>query len=71
MGELEELFIEGYFERNKVSSYIVLGHKMGHVMSYYKNQQDTQKWEDEGIVIDEIYASHIENKIRKATGVFL
>ncbi|WP_260209634.1 hypothetical protein [Apibacter adventoris] len=40
-------------------------------MSYYKNQQDTQKWEDEGIVIDEIYASHIENKIRKATGVFL
>lgn len=64
-----DLPVENSYSAKPIPSYIILGHEMGHVMSYYKNQQDTRKWEDEGIVIDEIYASHIENKIRKAAGI--
>lgn len=69
MGELEELPMEGYFERKKVSSYIVLGHEMGHVKSFHLKQQDLSYWH--GIMIDELYATHIENKIRAAAGIKL
>lgn len=35
---------------------------MGHVMSYYKNQQDTRKWEDEGIDKEEINYPNLKPK---------
>lgn len=72
MGRPEELPMEGYFDRIEVPSYIVLGHEMGHVKSYSLKLQDTTFWiEDRRVMIDEIYASHIENKIRAAAGINL
>ncbi|PQL91740.1 hypothetical protein [Apibacter adventoris] len=41
---------------------------MGHVKSFHLKQQDLSYWEGT-IMVDEIYASHIENKISMAAGI--
>ncbi|BAP30069.1 cell well associated RhsD protein [Chryseobacterium sp. StRB126] len=55
-------------------SYIVLGHEMGHAKSDLKKEEGTVKeWykKDDGtsVTLDEINATHIENKIRKAANL--
>ncbi|UKB86078.1 type III secretion system effector protein [Chryseobacterium sp. MEBOG06] len=55
-------------------TYIVLGHEMGHAKSDLKKEKNAMDdWyktnSGKSITIDEINATHIENKIRKAAGL--
>ncbi|ALR31274.1 hypothetical protein ATE47_12405 [Chryseobacterium sp. IHB B 17019] len=55
-------------------SYIVLGHEMGHAKSDLKKEKgslDTWYNKNDGspVTVDEINATHIENKMRKAAGL--
>lgn len=56
-----------------MSSYIVLAHEMGHAKSYCQKTQDLSEWyfANKSIPYDEIYASHIENKVRSVAGLKL
>ncbi len=71
-GKPIELPIEEY-KTEYSPSYIVLGHEMGHVKSFHLGTLDTTSlWnKSEGVMIDEIYATHIENKLRMSAGMKL
>lgn len=60
--------VENSLMPQPMPTYIILGHEMGHVTSYYLKKQDLRFWKNK-IMIDEIYATHVENKLRRAAGI--
>ena len=63
-----KLPVENHPMKQPMPSYIVLGHEIAHAMSYHLKTQDLRYWKGD-TMLDEIYATHVENKIRRSAGL--